>query len=134
MKLRLSHTSLLFLMLVLIQALHSTEEYYGKLWENLPPARYLTGLVSKNHETGFLIINIGLLVLGMLLWAFVVHPNRKGAKYVLGFWIVIEIMNGIFHPAWAIWQGGYEPGVATAPFLLMVALLLLNEQIKAKVY
>ena len=102
MKLRLNHTSLLFLILIFIQALHSTEEYFGRLWENLPPARYLTGLVSKNHETGF--------------------------------WIIIEIMNGIFHPAWAIWQGGYEPGVATAPLLLIVALLLLSEQIKAKVY
>jgi hypothetical protein len=134
MKLRFNHTSLLFLVLILLQALHSTEEYIGRLWENFPPATFLTGLVSENHQTGFLIINVGILLVGLLLWAFVVHPQRAGTNYVLGFWITIEIINGIGHPVWAVRQGGYEPGVITAPLLLIVALLLLNEQIKAKAY
>jgi putative acetyltransferase len=37
---------------------------------------------------------------------------------------VIETINGVGHPAWSIAQGGYTPGVATAPILLTVALYL----------
>ena len=125
MKLRFSHNSTLFLILVLLQAIHSLEEYYGQLWENFPPATFLTGLFSNNLETGFLIINIGIFVIGILLWALIVDPNRDAAKYVMGVWIAIEIINGIGHPFWAFWQGGYEPGVITAPLLLIVALMLL---------
>ena len=124
MKLRFRHTSILFLILVFLQAIHSLEEYYGRLWENFPPATFLTGLFSENLETGFLIINIGIFVIGILLWAFVVDPDRRAAKYVMGFWIAIELINGIGHPFWAIWQGKYEPGVITAPFLFVVALML----------
>lgn len=134
MKSRFSQTSALFLILVFIQAAHSIEEYIGRLWENLPPATYVTGLISKNHETGFLIINIGMFALGLLLWAFVVHPNKPAAGFVLWIWIVIEVINGIGHPVWAIMQGGYEPGVVTAPFLLIVALMLIYRQTKAKAY
>ena len=102
MKLRFSHTSTLFLILVLLQALHSMEEYYGRLWENFPPATFLTGLVSKNLETGFLIINIGIFVIGILLWVLIVNPNRDAARYVITVWIAIEIINGIGHPFWAM--------------------------------
>jgi hypothetical protein len=51
---------LVFLALVLTQGLHAVEEYAGRLWEVFLPARFLTGLVSKDHEIGFLVITIGL--------------------------------------------------------------------------
>jgi hypothetical protein len=36
----------------------------------------------------------------------------------------IEAVNGIVHPLWSLRQGGYTPGVATAPILLVLALVL----------
>lgn len=51
-----------FLLLVLAQALHSLEEYFGKLWEMFLPARFLSSTISDNPETGFPIINISLLI------------------------------------------------------------------------
>jgi hypothetical protein len=41
-------------------------------------------------------------------------------------WIAIEIVNGLVHPLWAIYRGRYEPGLATAPILLVLAILLLR--------
>ena len=39
-------------------------------------------------------------------------------------WAAIEAANGIGHLLWSLWQGAYQPGVATAPLLLVLALSL----------
>jgi hypothetical protein len=117
----------MFGFLVLTQAAHTIEEYIGRLWESFPPARFLTALVSTDHERGFLIINVALVGFGVwcLLWP--VGRSWRSAAGFAWFWVVISIVNGIGHPAWSLARGGYEPGVATAPLLLVLALLLARE-------
>lgn len=39
-------------------------------------------------------------------------------------WVVVELINGAVHPAVALFRGGYFPGVATAPVLLVLAVFL----------
>jgi hypothetical protein len=113
-----------FLLLILTQGLHSVEEYMGNLWEVFLPATFLSGLVADNHETGFLIINTGLFVFGLWSWMFPVRLNYSYAPGIIWFWIVIETINGIGHPAWSLYEGTYTPGVATAPALLILAVYL----------
>ncbi len=116
----------IFLLLVLTQAAHSIEEYIGKLWEVFPPARYICSLISNDLETGFLIVNIGLFIIGMIAW-FV--AKQKGYQSIIGLlwiWVVIEFINGIGHPIWSGIDGGYTPGVLTAPFLFVLAFILQN--------
>ena len=113
-----------FIILVLVQGLHSIEEYFGKLWEVFPPAKFLSSLVSKNLETGFLIINIVLFLFGIWCWLFPIHKNYVIASGLIGFWIVIEMINGIGHPIWALYEKAYVPGVATAPILLILTIYL----------
>jgi hypothetical protein len=121
-----------FSLLVLVQGLHSVEEYIGKLWEVFPPARLLTSLVSQNLEIGFLIINIGLFFFGVWCWLFAVLKDYIFARGLVWFWIVIEMINGIGHPLWALYEREYVPGVASAIILLMLStylarnLLLIN--------
>lgn len=108
--------------LVLVQAAHSIEEYVGRLWESFPPARLLSGLVSRDLELGFIALNVSLVTFGVwcLLW-----PVRRGwpaAVPLAWVWVGIEVVNGIGHPLWSLQQGGYTPGVATAPLLLALAL------------
>lgn len=117
-------TSVTFLLLVLVQGIHSAEEYAGKLWVVFTPARYVTGLVSANHEKGFLIINIGLFVAGLLCWYWPVRKGYASAGIIIWIWLVIESVNGLGHIIWAINSGGYRPGVVTAPFLLVLSLVL----------
>ena len=117
-------TTIAFLFLVLAQAAHSVEEYYGRLWETFAPARYLCGLVSKDPETGFLIIDITLILFGLWCWWFPVRKNYSYAKGLIIWWIVMESINVIGHTAWAIDEGGYRPGIATVPFILILVIYL----------
>jgi hypothetical protein len=110
--------------LVVAQAAHSIEEYAGRLWESFPPATFLTGLVSQDHERGFIVINVALVTFG--LWC-VLWPARDrwpSAESLAWIWVVVEAINGVGHPLWSIRTGAYTPGVATAPILLILALSL----------
>jgi hypothetical protein len=119
-----SRFQLTFGALVVVQTAHSVEEYIGHLWESFPPARFITGLVSSNLERGFVILNVLLLAFGA--WCFL-WPVRRGwsvAASLTWFWVVIEIINGIGHLLWSLREGGYTPGLVTAPVLLVLALYL----------
>lgn len=111
-----------FGMLVVAQIAHSLEEYVGRLWESFPPARFLSSLFSQDLERGFIAINVSLVTFG--LWCFL-WPVRRGWRSALPLawvWVGIEVINGIGHPLWTLRQGGYTPGVATAPVLLALAV------------
>lgn len=121
-----SRSKIFFLILVLVQGLHSVEEYIGRLWEIFPPLRFLSGLISENPETGFLIINIGFFIFGIWCWFFPVLRNYNYARGLIWFWIVIEMINGIGHPFWALYEREYVPGVVTALILLILSIYLLR--------
>ena len=110
--------------LVAVQAAHSVEEYFGRLWESFPPARFVVGLVSTDLERGFVIVNVVLVAFGAwcLLWP--VRRQWASATSVMWLWVAIETINGIGHPLWSFLEGGYTPGVATAPVLLFLAICL----------
>jgi len=120
----MSRFQLTFGALVLAQTAHSVEEYAGHLWESFPPARFLTSLVSSDLERGFVLLNVSLLAFGV--WCFL-WPLRRGwpaAVTLAWLWAVVEIVNGIGHPLWSLREGGYTPGLATAPVLLVLAVYL----------
>ena len=118
-----------FLLLVLVQALHSIEEYYGKLWEVYAPAKFITSLVSRDLEEGFVIINVALFIVGMLIWYAVA---RDTSSAIVPVWVltIMEIINSIGHSVWAIMERDYVPGVATAPVLFILAVYLLLQLTK----
>jgi hypothetical protein len=110
--------------LILAQAAHSSEEYVGRLWESFAPARLVSGLVSQDLERGFLILNLSLVAFGLWCWLWPVRRKWPIALPLLWGWVVLETINGIGHPLWSLRQGGYTPGVATAPLLLGLAIYL----------
>jgi hypothetical protein len=113
--------------LVLAQAAHSVEEYVGRLWETFPPARFLTGLVSQDQEQGFLLINVALVAFGVWCFVWPIRRDWPTAPLLAWIWVTIEVINGVGHPLWSLRMGGYTPGVATAPVLLVVALYLARQ-------
>jgi len=116
-----------FFALVTVQAAHSVEEYIGHLYDVFPPARFVSGLISQDHQRGFVIVNVALVAFGFLC---ALGPVRRGwpsATAVAWFWVVIELVNGMGHPLWSLAQRRYTPGVATAPFLLLLALYLARQ-------
>lgn len=117
----------IFLCLILAQAAHSAEECYTRLYEVFAPARLVTRLFSAGPAVGFLIGNVLLVLFGLWCWAFPVRRMWPGARHFAWFWICIELGNGLVHTAMALGRGGYFPGVATAPLLLLCAGWLARE-------
>jgi hypothetical protein len=117
----------LFAALILAQAAHSVEEYAGALYESFPPARFLSGLISDDRQIGFLIANLVLVAAGIWCALVPIGHGWRRARAVAAVWVGTEILNGIGHPLWSLIQGGYTPGVATAPLLLILALLVGRE-------
>ena len=56
-----------FLMLILAQAAHSTEEYVFRLFDVFAPARFVSSLVSDDLAVGFALINAGLVLWSLVL-------------------------------------------------------------------
>ena len=111
--------------LIAVQALHSIEEYSGRLYDIFPPARFMCGLVSRDLRRGFIIINVLFVGVRRLVLLLAALRNRWTVAPVLAWgWAAIEAANGIGHPLWSLWQRAYQPGVATAPLLLVLALSL----------
>jgi hypothetical protein len=97
------------------------------------PARFLSGdFVEGNIPTfgvaprgqGFAIFNTALVAFG--LWCFFgpIRRNRPPGRAFAWFWVALELFNGAAHIAWATLAGGYRPGLATAPVLVVASLVL----------
>ncbi|MCP5056191.1 MAG: HXXEE domain-containing protein [bacterium] len=112
-----------FLVLVLLQALHSVEEYAFEFYEVFPPARILDGMWPGIAHPGFIVFNTMLVLFG--LWCFFcrVAPGEATARRWAWIWVAIELYNGVAHPVWAVVARDYNPGLATAPLLFVVAAL-----------
>jgi len=113
-----------FLALILVQAAHSIEEYAFALYEVFSPARFASGLVSADRAVGFAILNAAFVAFGAWCYLARVRPGRPSAPGWMWPWVLIELSNGIVHPAMAVHRGRYFPGVATAPLLLVLAAFI----------
>lgn len=114
----------LFGVLVLLQAAHSLEEYWFRLYDVLLPTRIVSGLFSSDLALGFALANSAI-----VLWIGWCHFYRVRAGHRSGrawawFWTLLEGANGAAHLIDAAQTGGYFPGAATAPALLIVAAAL----------
>jgi len=117
----------IFAALVITQIAHSIEEYEGHLWEVLPPARVISGLFSSDLSHGFMVFNLGVVVLGVLCLAGPVARAWSAARPIAWSWSLVELLNGVGHVLLAFGQGGYFPGLATAPALIAFAILLMRD-------
>lgn len=123
----MTRIQLTFLALVATQAVHSCEEYFGRLYDVFAPARFVSGLISNDLQRGFAIGNLALVAFGLWCFLWPIRRDWRAAVPLAWFWVGIETINGIGHPLWCVLAGGYVPGVATAPFLLALALYLAGQ-------
>jgi len=111
----------LFLLLVLTQGVHSIEEYLTRLFEVFAPARFISGLISEDLATGFVVFNCLLFVAGLVCYFGPVRRGGAAGRVVATLWLVLEFSNGIVHSSMAVVTGGYFSGVVTAVLLFAVA-------------
>lgn len=113
--------------LIVTQAAHSAEEVVGRLWESFPPARFVGNLIADDPAHGFLIGNLGVVAFGLWCWRWPVRRGWYAAAPLAWGWVALELANGAGHSLWALWRGGYTPGVGTAPLLVILALYLAQQ-------
>jgi hypothetical protein len=119
-----SRSRFAFLVLVLAQAAHSVEEYIFRLYDVFAPARFVSGLVSDDRRTGFVILNMALVAFGVWCYLARVRRSHVSARQWVWPWVLVEGVNGIGHPAVALARGAYFPGALTAPLLFATSLYL----------
>jgi hypothetical protein len=113
-----------FLLLIVVQALHSLEEFRFELWRVFEPARAVSRLFSPDPETGFAIANGLLIAFGTWCYMVPVGLARQYAGLVVWLWILFEFTNGIMHVFLSLSSWSYYPGILTAPLLLALASYL----------
>ena len=129
---RMRRIGTLYWLLAFGQAAHSIEEMrtglYNFFWT-------MTGVFHQAFPSlpqfrwdavTFAAVNMGIItfVLG------IVPSVREGRRWALGLAAVVavvETFNGIAHISAALYFGGYVPGVASAPLLLILGAVLLRE-------
>jgi hypothetical protein len=114
----------LFALLILAQAAHSAEEQFFRLYEVLAPARFLSGLISRDLATGFALANVAIVSFGVWGHLARVRPKHRAWRAWAWFWVYVEGINGANHVLFALFQGSYFPGLWTAPLLLALAAAL----------
>jgi hypothetical protein len=121
-----------FLALIVAQAAHSLEEYAFALYESFPVARFASSLVHSDLAVGFVVLNSALFAFGLWCYFIPIRLQWPSAHAWAWLWVVVEIGNGVGHPALALLSGGYFPGVATAPVLLILAFYLARQLLRTR--
>ena len=119
-----AHSRAAFVLVVLAQAAHSVEEYVNRLFDVFGPAHFVSGLFTNDLPLGFAAANVGIVLFGV--WCYVArvrscHPSARGYAW---FWTCLELANGVGHVILAAREGGYFPGVGTAPLLIVTSSYL----------
>jgi hypothetical protein len=117
-------SKLLFLLLIIVQAAHSLEEYVTRLFEVFAPARFVSGLVSEDLALGFAVANAAVVGIGAWCYFGPVRAGGVAGQFAAVVWIVIELANGITHIAIAAVSGAYFSGSLTGVFLVVAATCL----------
>src|SRR5215469_12885551 len=102
-----------FLILIVLQALHSMEEYIFKFYDAFPPMLFLYRNAPQLARPAFIVFNVLLVSAGLVCLFLWVWPGRRGARTVIWVWIGIESFNVVAHFVWAFFIRGYNPGLVT---------------------
>jgi hypothetical protein len=117
-------TRVTFLVLIILQAIHSAEEYIFGFYERFPSMRVLYENAPHLAKPAFALSNCLLVLIGFVSFYYWVRPTKKGARTVLSLWIIIESFNVIAHLLWAVLIGEYNPGLVTGIMFVHVLAYL----------
>src|SRR5260370_35881386 len=108
-----------FLLLVILQASHSVEEFIFRLYERFPPMRFLYQNAPHLAKPAFAISNALLVLIGAVCLYYWVQPARRGARLVVWIWIIIESLNVIAHLVWPALIVGLDTALVTTGFVFV---------------
>jgi hypothetical protein len=125
----------LFLLLVLIQVVHSSEEIFYKLFEWQPVLKkFLLALTGRHFqfemtEEVFAILNIAVITFLFLVCISLYRYRPWAYKLVTGI-AFVELLNGLIHLSSTITLREYLPGTVSAIVLAVVSSLFLLNRLR----
>jgi hypothetical protein len=121
----------LYIALALLQAAHSTEEYSTRFYERIREGSSLIHEVLpfvpvfQFSEEFFVTVNL-VIIVTILAFIPLIYQGSLVARFQATLLAIIELLNGVAHLTIAAMMGAYFPGALTAPFLIIVSVLLLR--------
>ena len=109
-----------FLLMIIMQAIHSVEEFIFKLYDVFPPMQFIYRQAPSLAKPAFVAFNLLLILCGLVCFFYWVRPAREGAKGVIWVWVVIQLATVAGHVIWVALSGGYHPGLATVGLFIPV--------------
>jgi hypothetical protein len=107
---------------ILVMVLHVAEEYAGGLQSALPALFDQPGWAANQYLT----FNVAWGLVFLTAFA-TLHPKRALPSFVVLFFaIVAGVANGVVHTGVALLQGGYFPGLWTAPLCFAAGVWILR--------
>jgi hypothetical protein len=109
----------IFLLGLAAQCLHFAEEFLTRLESRFP---VLLGLPPWS-ENFFVVFNLAWLCV-WILSALGLQRGYRAALFLIWFFAIASVVNGIAHPALALVARGYFPGLFTSPIVGLLGILL----------
>jgi hypothetical protein len=119
-----SRLRLTFLALIVMQAIHSVEEFIFGFYERFPPMKFVYQDAPNLAKPAFVVFNALLIFTGLFCFYHWVRPARKGAKLVVWVSITIESFNVMAHVVWAILVREYNPGLVSGILFVPIVAYL----------
>ncbi len=121
-----------YLAILLIQILHSVEEFATRMFDVFPPALIIDHYSPGLSQAIFVTFNSSLIVVMLIAFFYWVKPRRRGWRLIVAMWVVGEAYNAVGHSLWSIWTRSYTPGLLTAlaliPLVVWLIYLLRNSR------
>ena len=114
-----------FLLLIVLQTLHSIEEFIFRFYEVFPPMVSVYRNAPHLARPAFILANSILVLVGFVCLFCWVWPGKRGAKTVVWVWIGVESFNLIAHCVWAVLIRAYNPGLVTGLGFVPVVVYLI---------
>ena len=112
------------LCLIIIQVIHSTEEYILAFYKQFPGFIFYDNAFSTVGQGMFFAFNISLVAL--LIFCFLLAFFQWWRFRFPIIFATIELINGIYHLVWTIVLGKYFPGVLSGLFFVPFSIYIIK--------
>lgn len=112
------------LSLIVIQVIHSTEEYIFGFYKQFPVFVFYNKEFSTVGQGMFFAFNVSLLVL--LIFCFLLAFFQWWRLRFPIIFAIIELANGIYHLLWTTVSGKYFPGVVSGLFFIPISIYIIK--------
>ncbi|MFQ5892378.1 MAG: HXXEE domain-containing protein, partial [Candidatus Methanofastidiosia archaeon] len=96
--------------LIVVQAIHSIEEYIYRFYEFFPIFKVYQKIFQIQNIDQAMFFAFNTVLILFLFIVFVIATSKRGNLYFVTGFAIIELLNGIYHFLWTVLTQEYFPG------------------------